>query len=230
MGCVIAAGSASEASCNATCASAQSKCSFVFGGATFAMCSVCPNRWLNPETLTPEILPGAQPWWPPGFALPSCNSCDDIQDECMLGCRLFFNPGLNPQPTPGIPPPPTPMPPAPWPNPAPGFNFSSTLSDNMVLQQMPAAAAVFGNTGASADAAVRISVTVTPSSPSSKPYTVPASVAGGRWKALLSPTPSDGTTTYTVTATCSAGCPGSPASVSLHNVVFGDVWYCAGQR
>ena len=72
-----------------------------------------------------------------------------------------------------------------------------------------------------------ISVTVTPST--GETYTVPAAVAGGRWKALLRPTPdSQGATTFNITATCAVGCGGA-SPVTLLDVVFGDVWYCAGQ-
>jgi len=106
----------------------------------------------------------------------------------------------------------------------PGFNFSVTLSSHMVLQQAPAAAAVYGNVG-SASAGAQVTVTVTPSA--GTPYSVPAAITGGRWKALLRPTAASTTgVTYTVAAACVAGCTGS---ATLEDVVFGDVWYCAGQ-
>lgn len=175
------------------------------------------QRWLNPNTLEPEVLPGAEPFWPPGFELPPCSSSD--AGECSLGCALAFNPQLAPIVPSPAPPPARPTPPAPWPNPSPGFNFSVALSSHMVLQQGPGAAAVFGAVG-SDDAAAEIEVTVTPSG-GGAPYTVPAAVSGGRWKALLRPTAAAPGVTYTIVATCAAGCGGAAnQSVALEDVVF----------
>lgn len=228
MGCNIASGSASEADCNATCAKEQG-CSFDFDGTTYPMCGDCSKRWLDPTTLEPEILPGDHPWWPPGFNLKSCGSCGAVESECMLGCVLHFNPGLAPVPPVPPVPPPTPMPPAPWPNAAAGLNFSAVFSSHMVLQQAPAKAAVYGNVppSASTSDAVGVAVTVLSSDPSEASYTVQAAVAAGRWKAFLRPTPQTGAS-YTITAACSAPCTGT--SVTLRDVVFGDVWYCAGRE
>ena len=223
MGCIVGA-SSSEAACNATCAAAKG-CTFVYNAQTFGMCGSCSNRWLDPATLTPRVLPGREPYWPPGFSLPGCTSCDSVTTECELGCYLAHHPSANPGPPSPTPPPPAPLPPAPWPNTAPGFNFSAVLSSHMVLQQAPAAAAVFGATGGGDGAAV--AVTVTPSAGGGAPYTVPAEVGGGRWKALLRPTPDTGRrVTFTITAACTSGCAGS---ATLLDVVFGDVWWCAGQ-
>ena len=226
IGCNFGAGSPDEAACNATCATAHG-CSFAFHGQSYPMCGGCSLRWMNPETLLPEILPGKQPWWPPGFNLPGCGSCDAVENECMLGCALYFNAGLVP--TPPVPPvpPPTPLPAAPWPNTGTCLNFSAVLSSHMVLQQAPAKAAVYGPLGES-DGGAAVSVMVTSSDPNAAPYTVNATVEAGRWKAFLCPTPQSATTTYTISASCTAGC--KSASVTLHDVVFGDVWYCAGRE
>jgi hypothetical protein len=72
-----------------------------------------------------------------------------------------------------------------------------------------------------------VSVTVAGSDGSK--YSVAAAVAGGRWKALLHPAADSARgITFSVTAACSAGaCSG--AAVTLNDVVFGDVWWCAGQ-
>ena len=228
MGCSMATLVADEAACNATCTAASSKCEYKLGGWTFEMCGDCPARWLDPSTLTPMVLPGAEPFFPPGFQLPSCSSCDAVSNECMVGCVMAFNPGFAPGPPVNPPAPPdVPVPPAPWPNADSAFNFSVVFSSSMVLQQAPARAAVYGPTGTSGGGAV-VAVTVTPSSGS--PYTVPASVSEGRWKAFLQPTlDTHGATTFTVTATCASGCAGNASSVSLADVVFGDVWYAAGQ-
>lgn len=228
MGCSIGSIAPDELTCNQTCIAANGKCDYKYGPYDFGMCGDCSLIWLNPATLTREIIPGQYPFFPPGFEDGSCTSCDGYQ-ECMLGCRLAFDPGLNPPPPINPPAPPdVPLPPAPWPSAnGTGFNFSVVFSDHVVLQQAPAAAAVFGQTGGPAGGAAAISVTVTPSSGS--PYTVPAVVAAGRWKALLKPTPdTQGAVTFSITATCASGCTGA-ASVTLSDVAFGDVWYCAGQ-
>lgn len=221
MGCAFAS-AGSLGACNATCYAAKAAgCSFKWQGATFQQCGDCSARWLNPATLTPEILPGAWPFWPPGFQLPQCTSCGDISQECYLGCQLAFDPGLNPLPPSPTPPPAVPLPPAPWPNAGAGFNFSEVFSDNIVLQRGPGAAAVYGNTGLDGDAGA-VGVAVAGSDGSH--YRVDAVVSGGRWKALLQPTAdSQRTITYTITASCTGGgCAG--AAVTLINVVFGDVW------
>ena len=173
------------------------------------------QRWLNPVNLTVEILPGEEPYWPPGFELPSC-SASDGPSECTLGCQMAFNPDFDPVIPSPTPPPDAPLPPAPWPNPSPGFNFSVALSSHMVLQQAPGASSVFGIVGSSDDGA-SISVTVTPSA--GQGYTVPATVTAGRWKATLKPTAASGIT-YTITAMCTSGCGGSgPSTVTLEDVV-----------
>lgn len=225
MGCYVGAASPSLAACNATCAAAKG-CTFTFGRASWGMCGSCPNRWLDPTTLKSTVLPGAEPFWPPGFSIPGCTSCDDVKDECMLGCALAFNPALNPLPPSPSPPPDVPEPPAPWPNMADGFNFSVVLSSGAVLQRAPAAAAVFGPLG-SADVTAAVSVTVTPSVGGA--YSVPATIAGGRWKALLRPTAMNASVTYTIVATRSCTGGGCAATISIDDVLFGDVWYCFGQ-
>ena len=222
-GCVIGVQSASVAGCHATCLAA-SGCSFTFKGQTFPMCGYCSSRWVDPSTGQIAILPGGEPYWPPGYGIGSCGSCD--QTQCQLGCAMAFDPSLAPLPPNPPPPPAAPLPPAPWPNPNPGLNFSEAFSDHVVLQRGPGAASVFGNTGGLDDSA-SVLVTVTPSS--GAPYSVPAAVQGGRWRALLKPTAGFDETglTYTVTVSCAAGCGGG-APVALSDVVFGDVYFCAG--
>ena len=226
MGCVIGAASASVAACNATCLAAKG-CSFVFNGQTFPMCGGCSARWVDPATGQPAILPGGEPFWPPGNGLPGCGSCDDQQ--CQLGCMMAFDPSLAPLPPNPPPPPALPLPPAPWPNAGANFNFSGAFGDNVVLQQAPAAASVYGNTGALDDGA-SVLITVTPSAGGGAPYSVPAAVQGSRWRALLRPTAPFNASgiTYSITASCAAGCAGG-APVTLSNVVFGQVYFCAGQ-
>jgi len=206
MGCILGNLTESEVQCNTTCAKFKN-CTENFLNITFSTCETCPERWLPPGH-----APG---WWPPGYQLPSCNSADD--NECQLGCHIMFNPGFTP------PPPPTPQPPPPVPPPAPTnkqLNFSSALSNYMVLQQAPASAAVFGFVGfVSKGKTAAITVLVKPNNSDS--YAVAAKLDGeGGWVSLLRPTAAS-PATYSITAHCTAGCTGS---VTLAEVVFGDVW------
>ena len=229
MGCSIGSVAPDEATCNATCTAAVSKCTFSYKGYDFQMCGDCPSKWLDPTTLLPEIVPGAAPYWPPGFQIPGCGSCDQ-GDGCKVGCVMAFNSNYAPLPPADPPAPPdTPLPPAPWPNPPlSGFNFSVIFSDHIVLQQEPAMSAVYGPTGSmSSDAEVWVTVALMDGSSS---YSVQANVSSGRWKAFLRPTPdSFGTLLYNITAICLSGCTGNTSVVSLLDVVFGDVWFGIGQ-
>ncbi len=128
----------------------------------------------------------------------------------------------------------------------------------MVLQQAPAAAAVYGFLEPGATG-----VTVTISSGGHDLYTVEAKINATQqpfgpgfgprpcdkancppynmepfrpfnfplptWKALLRPTPAETNgTVFSVRAVC-VGCTSGNATLTLSNVVFGDVWYCSGQ-
>ncbi len=90
-----------------------------------------------------------------------------------------------------------------------------STGDNMVLQQQPAQAAVYGVVTGNT---TNVSVTVTDESGIS--YSVLAIVAQGLWKALLHPAPPGGNFTITATAICSS----EQVSASISNVTFGDVW------
>lgn len=117
MGCMMGTVTPDEATCNATCSAASNKCSFVIGGFDFQMCGGCQNKWLNPQTLQPELIPGAPPYWPPGYQIPGCklplshpprttkfivllklllvspgSSCGDIHDECSESSGVFPSP------------------------------------------------------------------------------------------------------------------------------------------
>ena len=138
------------------------------------------------------------------------------------------------------------------------FSFDSAFGDNMVLQQAPAAAAVYGflDYAASMSNAV-VSVTMTPDS--GAPTTVVAklnttsqsfgtdwgvrpcpscpAIAGpfnpwnsplASWKVLLPPTPA-GANTYTISVSCVGCSADAPTTATISNVVFGDMWYCTGQ-
>ena len=143
-------------------------------------------------------------------------------------------------------------PPPPLPTP---FSFGAAFGSNMVLQQAPAKAAVYGYVESTATA-----VKVTVSSGDSELYSVDATLdttlhqpfgqADGwgvlpcdscppynmtpfnaankptpAWKAFLRPTKAGGN--YTITATCT-GCHNA-SQTTITNVTFGDMWYCSGQ-
>lgn len=146
--------------------------------------------------------------------------------------------------------------PPPPPPPAIFWGFDAPFGDSMVLQRAPAAAAVYGYLDAPG-ASVR--VTVSDGATGVPLYSVAATVNttlqpygdgwGARpcpkavcppydmatftpfdgplptWKALLQPAAAG--TNVTITAECS-GCA-SNATLTLRNVVFGDVWLCSGQ-
>lgn len=143
--------------------------------------------------------------------------------------------------------------------PAPGpanltFALDAGFGDNMVLQQAPAQAAVYGfldatgravnvtlldsNGNILAVAAAAINSTHQAFGPdwgvrpcpkdACPPYDMesfnPFGVPIPTWKALLPPMPAGGD--YTVVVTC-AGC--EAPSLTISNVTFGAVWYCSGQ-
>ena len=126
----------------------------------------------------------------------------------------------------------------------PTFQFSPVHGDDMVLQQQPARAAVYGYTGAGGTA---VTVTVT-NTATMQSYSVhaalnttrqafgagfesfaskanPWNVSLSTWKALLKPTTAGGD--YSITATC-IGCA-HDTTATLQRATFGDVWHCSGQ-
>lgn len=133
-------------------------------------------------------------------------------------------------------------PPPPPPSPQELFGFSPVLGDWMVLQQAPAAAAVYGPAPVGAS-----SVTVTVSDGKSS-YDVKAKVGKdathqpegyvdpktgdnlpvlkNSWKAVLRPAVHGGD--FSITARCT-GCGNAEASTAtLSHITFGDMWYCTG--
>ena len=128
-------------------------------------------------------------------------------------------------------------PPAP---PPPAFGFSPVFGDYMVLQQAPAAAAVYGSVLPGTTA-----VTVTVSDGKSS-YEVKASVgadathqprgyvdpatganlpvANESWKAILRPAPAGGDWVIAAVAH-----DANRSTATLAHVAFGDMWYCTGQ-
>jgi hypothetical protein len=149
---------------------------------------------------------------------------------------------------------------APSPTPAPAvlaFAFDSVFGDNMILQQAPAKAAVYGLMDYNASmAGAEVLVTLTPergapvtvraalnvtaqtfgpdwgvrpcaSCPDINPPFNPFNAPLASWKALLPPMPAGGN--YTVTASCTGCSAQAPSSLSLSNIAFGDMWFCTGQ-
>ena len=92
------------------------------------------------------------------------------------------------------------------------ISFNSTLGSNMVLQQQPSTAAVYGTLIGNSS---NVTLTVTWEGGS---YTVGATVTQGLWKALLRPTSAGGNYTITATATCES----EQATATIYNVTFGD--------
>ena len=252
MGCFAAAATKdmTESSCNNTCVTAgnSSSCTYTVPttSTTFQMCSSCPvlnaPKWWPTSAIPPH---GTSPsYWPPGYSLGLCSSCDAIDGdkvgECKLGCMFHFRPGLVP-----VPPVPTPPPPprnetkieppcGPMPSTKGGsqcvvgkdLNFSNVFSDHAVLQMGPAKAAVYGYLGSAAASTSSVIVTVVKEDDLSS-YTVNASVNIEKktWKAFLTPEAKPGGN-YTITVKCTSGCQ---TSMTLNSITFGNVWYCGGQ-
>ena len=129
-------------------------------------------------------------------------------------------------------------PPAPSP---PVFGFSPVFGDWMVLQQAPAAAAVYGTATASTksvtvtvsdgktsyDVVAKVGKDVThqpigyvvPGTGAQLPYTALT------WKAVLHPATAGGD--YIITAKCT-GCTNT-TTATLQHATFGDMWYCSGK-
>ena len=144
---------------------------------------------------------------------------------------------------------------APPPPPALFWGFDAPFGDNMVLQRAPAAAAIYGYLDSPGATGVKVTVsangaplysvdavlnaTMQPfgdgwgARPCPKAVCPPYDMATftpfayplPTWKALLQPAPAGGN--YTITAECT-GCA-SNATLSIGNVVFGDVWLTSGQ-
>ena len=104
----------------------------------------------------------------------------------------------------------------PPPKPPAAFRFSSAYSDDMVLQQAPAQAVVWGFAPAGSKVTIGFG---------GKSIDAPVAPYMGEsaFMAKLPATPSSMTATHNVTAT-SGG-----QTITLANVLFGDVWVCSGQ-
>lgn len=104
------------------------------------------------------------------------------------------------------------------------FRFAFTHSDGMVLQQAPQQAMVWGfcpNDTSKVTVEFRgqqIAGTVGPDHATGELVT---------WRALLPPTPAS-FTPVNITATV-VGTTRDPKTITLANVLFGDVWVCSGQ-
>ena len=139
------------------------------------------------------------------------------------------------------------------------FSFDVAFGDNMLLQQAPAQAAVYGfldYNASMAGAVVHVTLTPDSGSPTIVQATLNATVQtfgpdwGVRvlnqtdcptclppfnpWNAPLASwkvllPPQPAGGNFTVTATCTGCSSLAPSTASISNVVFGDMWYCTGQ-
>ena len=104
----------------------------------------------------------------------------------------------------GPPPPPTP--------PLPSFRFATVYSDHMVLQREPSQASIWGFASAGASVSVKVGAATATAT----------SDASGIWRASLPPQPAS-----TIPAVLSASSGGK--TITVNDVLFGDVWVCSGQ-
>eukprot|EP01060_Flectonema_neradi_P032102 TRINITY_DN5040_c0_g2_i2.p1 TRINITY_DN5040_c0_g2~~TRINITY_DN5040_c0_g2_i2.p1 ORF type:complete len:610 (+),score=126.46 TRINITY_DN5040_c0_g2_i2:77-1906(+) len=104
------------------------------------------------------------------------------------------------------------------------ITFSDHIQDHMILQRAPQKAAVHGTleTG-SEDAPITVTAKV---ATGTSTYSVEGTVDGDQWVAYLKPSEAGGN--YSITVTCD-GCSQGNNTISVYDVTFGDVWYCAGQ-
>lgn len=116
----------------------------------------------------------------------------------------------------------------PPPSPPPGIGFNASFSDWMVLQQSPAKACLTGTIGPGGTGA---SLKVESSDDVSFTSYVAEAVITGTgdyrlWKACLKPQAGAGE--FKLTASCT-GCTNA-TTAEISRAVFGEVWYCGGQR
>ena len=110
------------------------------------------------------------------------------------------------------------------------------LNLTAAMQRGPAQAAVYGVV-LGANSNTRVSVMVADATKPTARYTVDAAVevttistqSGiyARWKALLPPSRGPGGN-FTIQASCTA-CAAPKNHSVLHDITFGDVWFCSGQ-
>ena len=119
------------------------------------------------------------------------------------------------------------------------IRFATMYGSNMVLQRAPQRAVVWGYFAG--PASYTVSVAAAASTGSGAPPVVVAGTVSvfptppgegpagtSTWRALLDPV-RGGADPYRVTATVHPDDGGTPASATLDNVLFGDVWVCSGQ-
>ena len=137
------------------------------------------------------------------------------------------------------------------------LSFDAVFGDNMLLQQAPAHAAVYGfldYAASMANAVVKVTLTPYGGVPTTLQATLNTTVQtfgpdwGVRpclscpdidppfnpfysplasWKVLLPPMPAGGN--YSITVSCDTCSPSAPTTATISNIVFGDMWFCSGQ-
>jgi hypothetical protein len=109
---------------------------------------------------------------------------------------------------------PLPPPPPPPPPPLPAFRFATVYSDHMVLQRAPSQASIWGYATPGASVSVKAGA-----ASAAAPVTA---AADGIWRVSLPPQPAS--TSAVVLSASSGG-----KTISVVDVLFGDVWVCSGQ-
>jgi hypothetical protein len=130
-------------------------------------------------------------------------------------------------------------PPVPAPFAGPGIGLAPIFTDHAVLQRAPAVSAVYGVVvGDSHATGVEVTVVAQDVSlwgGSGLSYTVEAehvervNASYFRWKAALHPTAA-GTGSYSIRAACVGCLTSSIGSANITDVVYGDVFVCAGRK
>ncbi|KAL1522247.1 hypothetical protein AB1Y20_017244 [Prymnesium parvum] len=109
--------------------------------------------------------------------------------------------------------------------------FAAVFSDDMVLQQAPARAAVFGF----ASHVGSVEVSLFRGASVLQAWRTRAAARGSSlrplhpWKARLSPVDGSPHAEYTLRVALLSAAGAALANATLHRLVFGDVWVCAGQ-
>jgi hypothetical protein len=105
-----------------------------------------------------------------------------------------------------------------------GVCFSGNINHHAILQRAPERSAVYGSVNAASPAGAQVVVTLAGTAADGSAYSkdFPTTVgADSTYKALLDAMPAWGS--FSLKATC-ATCAGSPLSVSVVGVTFGDVF------
>ncbi len=101
------------------------------------------------------------------------------------------------------------------------LTFNSTFGSYMILQSEPKQACVYGTY----DESTNLTLSLRTSENVDILKIVPQTYNSNLWKACMKPIPASISTKYNITISDD----NSNASSTIHSILFGDVWYCAGQ-